>query len=179
MQRVEPRRRQRPLAPRGLLIPAIDQPQLLKRHKFDVDRSAKDTDHDLWFSGSVQNTDSQIIEHFDQNRHLVATNVNLLTSDEDCKSMFDSVVSGLTKKYGDPSSKKAIFQLPYTGTPSDFIPAIKHNKANFDVTWNQASDYDAGIEARVDDDLTVLIFYKSPQGEIERLRSNSKLDPNL
>lgn len=56
---------------------------------------------------------------------------------------------------------------------------IKQGKANFDVAWNQKGDYSAGVEARVNDDLTLLIIYNSPQGEAERLRRNSKPDPNL
>jgi hypothetical protein len=129
--------------------------------------------------GPVQNIDSQIFEIFDKNRHLVGTTIRILTSDEFCKSTFDSVVSLITQKYGNPSSRTESFQTSFTGAPSDFIPAIKQDKANFDIIWKQAGDDPPEIEARVDDNLTVLIFYNSQQWWEENRRRLNKPDPNL
>jgi hypothetical protein len=167
--------------PWGTDVESVKSQMISKGYKFDIENTSKDTDHDLWFTGLVQNTDSQIFEHIDQNRHLVATTIRILTPDDDCKSTFDSIVFGITQKYGVPSSQKENFQAPYTGAPSDFIPAIKQDKANFDITWTQAGDDVPGVEVEVENDLDVLIYYRGPQWEAERRRriSISKLDSNL
>ena len=157
----------------------VKKAMLAKGYDFDSEQSAKDSDHDLYFKGTVQGVDSEIIELFDSQNHLVRTLVEILTSDDACKKTYEIVRDGMISKYGTPTIQKEEFGNPYSNSDSDFVPAVKANKATLATGWWAPGNMSYGIDVEVESNLTVYVYYDSEAWQAENNRRNAKPDPNL
>jgi hypothetical protein len=119
----------------------------------------KDEDGDLNFDGEVMGFGSRVYAMLTPDGKLVKVTVLLATPDEEAISTWRTMLTSMTKKYGEPSHLFETFKAPYKKGDGKAEQAIQEDKGTMAAFWG---DEDEGfMMLEVTDKLAVRVAYES------------------
>ena len=132
----------------------------------------KDEDGDLNFDGEVMSYASRVYAMLTPGGELVKVTVLMATPDEEAISTWRTMLSTLTKKYGEPAHLFETFKAPYKKGDGKTEEAIQEGKGTMAAFWGDEEEGFMMLE--VTDKLAVRVAYESKNWPQESDRRTGK-----